>query len=480
MPHLRALAFIPVMIALAATPAFAQDDAKLDACEAAPTHACVLDLMWDQMPKVGRDYQAETKRAFIDAALLTGDQALIDLYMQRTEWKNASALDSSYIAVARTKGDRATIVAYGDKAISGLSFDWYQLSAIAQGLAEVGEIAKARKVADMLPHGPDDSLTTLGLHTHALEVIAFHNPAPATFRGWADRLANDNGWWEQADIDWLAAAAARAGDLNVFPPELQARYRADGWKYLRALARLAPEMTASGPPGAQLFRSYVDGWADPRNEQIAEFVLAIAMRAHSDSRAAMLAAFDARLPAPTGHIARMRAMANDPTAVLGMNDRGLLGMLGGSFAQMQAARALGRHTREEFLAKARAGEDEFSLSRPATLRAALAMAPDHAYALAIAELMTELGEPRTIDGYDYAQFAAEWAMETCEGDVFWLAESRLARPDDLETTMWGARFDRDPVLVARYLSIEDRISSQMSSALRGYQEIIARGYCGAG
>ena len=46
--------------------------------------------------------------------------------------------------------------------------------------------------------------------------------------------------------------------------------------------------------------------------------------------------------------------------------------------------------------------------------------------------------------------------------------------------MWGARFDRDPVIVARYLAIEDRISSEMSSALRGYQEIIARGYCKAG
>ena len=73
MRHLRALAMLSVVTALSAATAVAQDDAKFDACEKAPSHACVLDLLWDQMPKVGRDYQAETKRAVIDAALLTGD-----------------------------------------------------------------------------------------------------------------------------------------------------------------------------------------------------------------------------------------------------------------------------------------------------------------------------------------------------------------------------------------------------------------------
>lgn len=476
----RAVGVASALAAFVAGSATAQDEAKFEACKAALTHACVLDLMWDQMPKVDRDYQAETKRAFIDAALLTGDETLIELYKERTGWKTDDALDSSYISVARAREDRATLVAYGEKALSGLSFDWYQLAAIARGLAEVGDIDMARKVAELLPHGPDDPLTPAEQYRTTLEVIAYHDPTPVTFISWADRLANDNGWWEQADIDWLEVAAARAGNVNAFPAELQERYRADGWKYLRALARLAPEMTASGPPAAQLFRGYVDGWADPRNEQIAEFVLAIAMRAHPESRAAMLAAFDARLPSPTGHIARMRALANDPTAALGRNDRGLLGMLGGSYAQVQAARALGIYRREEFLAKARAGEDEFSLSRPATLRAALDMAPDHAYALAIGELMAELGEPRTIDGYDYAQYATEWAMQTCEADLFKLAESRLARRDFLDTKMWIARFNRSPLSIVRYLTIDDRISSEMSSALRGYEQIILRGYCKGG
>ncbi len=479
MRHLPTLGLVSMLVALAA-PAAAQSEAKLDACEAAPSHACVLDLMWDQMPKVGRDYQAETKRAFIDAALLTGDQSLVDLYLERTEWRNPDALTASYIALARSKGDRAALIDHAGKALSGLRYDWYQLSALANGLAETGEIEMARKVADLIPHGDDDSVTSLNLHRNALEQIAFNDPAPVMPRGWADKLANDNAWWEEADIAWLKEAAARAGDVSTFPQELQQRYRADGWKYLRALVRLAPEMTASGPPGAQLFRSYVDGWADPRNDAIAELVLAIAMRAHPDARAAMLAAFDARQPAPTGRIARLRALANDPAAVLGLPDKGVLGMVGGSFEQSQAARALGAYTREEFLAKARAGEDMFSMARPAVLRAALGLAPDESYALAIAQLMAELGEPRTIDGYDYAQYATEWAMQTCQADLFKVAESRLARRDGHDTMMWGARFDRDPVLVVRYLAIEERISSHIGDALRGYQQIITRGYCPAG
>ncbi len=480
MRHLRALAIASVACALGAAPAAAQDNAKLEACQKAPTHACVLDLLWDQMPKVGRDYQSETKLAFIDAALLTGDKALIDLYMQRTEWRNPDALKSSYISIARQKGDRATLVEHADKAISGLRYDWYQLSAIANGLAEVGEIDRARKVAELIPHGDDDSVTSLNLHRSALEQIAFHDPTPITFSGWADRLATDNAWWEEPDIGWLKDAAARAGDVSTFPQELQQRYRADGWKYLRALARLAPEMTASGEVGAQLFRNYVEGWADPRNEEIAEFVIAIAMRAHPDARAAMLAAFDARQPAPPGRIARLRALANDPAAVLAPADKGLLGLVGGSYDQSQAARALGTYSREDFIANARAGEGFFSLSRPAVLRAALQQAEDKSFARDIATLMAELGEPRTIDGYDYAQYATEWAMNNCEADLFTLAESRLARRDGLDTMMWGARFDRDPVSIVEYASFDDRISSAIADTLAGYQVIIAKGYCSAG
>lgn len=480
MRHLRALAMLSVAVTLGVAPAAAQDAGKLEACQEASTHACVLDLLWDHMSKVGRDYQAETKRAFIDAALLTGDRTLIDLYMQRTEWRNADALNSSYISVARQKGDGATLVEHADKAISGLRYDWYQLSAIANGLAEVGEIDRARRVADLIPHGDEDSVTSLNLHRGALEQIAFHDPAPVTFAGWADRIATDNAWWEEPDIGWFKDAATRAGDVSVFSQELQQRYRADGWKYLRALVRLAPVMTASGEAGAQLFRSYVEGWADPRNDEIAEFVIAIAMRAHPDARATMLAAFDARQPAPTGRIARLRALANNPTTVLGPADKGLLGLVSGPYDQSQAARALGTYSREEFLANARAGEGLFTLSRPAVLRAALQQAEDKAVARDIAALMAELGEPRTIDGYDFAQYATEWAMSTCDADLFRLAESRLARRDNLDTMMWGARFDRDPVSIVEYASFDDRISSAIADALAGYQVIIAKGYCSAG
>lgn len=480
MRHLRALGMLSVAGALGVAPAIAQDTAKLEACQKAPTHACVLGLLWDQMPKVGRDYQAETKLAFIDAALLTGDQALVDLYLQRTEWRNPDALNASYISLARQKGDRATLVEHADKAISGLRYDWYQLSAIANGLAEVGEMDRARKVADLIPHGDDDSVTSLNLHRSAIEQIAFRDPTPVTFAGWADRLATDNAWWEEPDITWLKDAAARAGDVSNFPQELQQRYRADGWKYLRALARLAPEMTASGEASAQLFRSYVEGWADPRNNEIAEFVIAIAMRAHPDARAAVLAAFDARQAAPSGRIARLRALANDPATVLGPVDKGLLGLVSGPYDQSQAARALGTYSREEFLANARAGEGLFSLSRPAVLRAALQQAEDKVFARDIARLMAELGEPRTIDGYDYAQYATEWAINHCEADLFRLAESRLGRRDGLDTMMWGARFDRDPVSVVEYVSMDDRISSEIADALTGYQVIIAKGYCTAG
>lgn len=462
----------------AMAPALA-DEAKLEACRKTPTHACVLDLLWDEMPRVGRDYQAETKRAFIDAALLTGDKALIDLYMERTEWRNADALNSSYIGVARQKGDRDTLVEHGDKAIRGLRYDWYQLSTIANGLAEVGEIEKARKVADLIPHGPDDSVTTLNLHTFAQEVIGFHDPAPVSLANWADRIATDDGWFEEADQAWLKSAAARAGDLSAFPQELQERYRADGWKYLRAIARLAPQMTASGDAAAPLFRAYVEGWADPRNDSIAELVLVIAARAHPGVRAAMLAAFDARQPMPPPRIARIRNAVETPDAPLIASDRGLLGLTGGSFEQRMAARALATHARKEFLEAARAGEGDFSLSGPRVLRAALEQAPDPVFALDIAKLMAELGEPRTIDGYDYARYATEWAMNNCERDLFKLAESRLARPDSLDTMIWNARFDRDPVSIVEFVSFDDRITSEISSLLGGYQAIIAKGYCPA-
>ena len=94
--------------------------------------------------------------------------------------------------------------------------------------------------------------------------------------------------------------------------------------------------------------------------------------------------------------------------------------------------------------------------------------------------MVELGEPRTIDGYDYAQYATEWAMETCKADLFKRAESHLARRDDLDTMMWRARFSGDPVAIIRYVIADDRITSEISSALSGYEPIILNGYCPAG
>jgi hypothetical protein len=260
MRHLQALAMLSVVTALSAATAVAQDDAKFDACEKAPSHDCVLDLLWDQMPKVGRDYQAETKRAFIDAALLTGDRVLIDLYMERTGWRGPDLLNASYISIARRKGDRATLVQHGDEAIRGLRYDWYQLSDLARGLAEVGEIDKARKVADLIPHGDDDSVTALNLHTTVLEVIAFHDATPITLRQWADGIAVGDGWWTDEDLVWLKSAATRTSDLNAFSAELQARYREDGWRYLRALVRLAPQMTTS-PDAVRIFSAHVESWA---------------------------------------------------------------------------------------------------------------------------------------------------------------------------------------------------------------------------
>lgn len=477
MRHLRALAALSVVVALSAGPASTQNDARFDGCEKAPTHACVLDLLWDQMPRVGRDYQAETRRAFIDAALLTGDKALIDLYMERTGWSGPDALNSSHISVARQKSDRATLVRFGDEAIRGLRFDWYQLSDIARGLAEVGEIEKARMVADLIPHGDDDSVTTLNLHTNVLEVISFHDATPITLRQWADKAAGDD-WWEEADRDWLNSAATRTTDLNAFSFELQERYRADGWKYLRALVRLAPQMSAS-PDAPRIFSAHVQGWADPTNDAIAELVLAMATRVTPEVRVAMLAVFDQRQPTPPLRIARIRNAVNEPDTPLVASDRALLGLAGGTYEQKMAARALATLPRQEFIEAARAGEGDFSLSRPRVLQAALAQAPDPAFARDIALLMAELGEPRTIDGYDYAQYATEWAMNACDADLFKLAESRLARRDSLDTTMWHARFDRDPVSIVRFVSFDDRISSEVAYALKGYEPIIAKGYCTA-
>jgi hypothetical protein len=478
MRHLRALAVLSVLAALGPAPALAQDDAKFDACEKAPTHACVLDLLWDQMPRVGRDYEAETKRAFIDAALLTGDKALIDLYLERTGWRGPDALNSSYISVARQKGDRATLVKHGDEAIRGLRYDWYQLSDIARGLAEVGEIEKARKVADLIPHGDDDSVTTLNLHTNVLEVISFHDATPITLRQWADRIAVGDGWWTDENLAWLKAAVTRTSDLNAFSAELQARYREDGWRYLRALVRLAPQMTAS-PDADRIFSAHVESWADPRNDDIAEVVLAIAARSSEDVRAAILQAFDTRQPSPPPGVARIRALMANLDAPMANADKAALGLIGGSYEQKRAARLLATLSPKDFITQARAGEDDFSLSRPAVLRAALAQTDDKAFARDIALLMAELGEPRTIDGYDYAQYATEWARDACDADVFNLAESRLARRDFMDTMMWRARFDGDPVSIVRFVSFDDRISSEVSYALRGYEAIIAKGYCTA-
>jgi hypothetical protein len=477
MRHLRALAAISVVAALGATPAVAQDKAKFDACKKAPTHACVLDLLWDQMPKVGPDYQAETKRAFIDAALLTGDKTLIDLYIERTGWSGPDALNSSYISVARQKGDRATLVKHGDEAIRGLRYDWYQLSDIARGLAEVGEIEKARKVADLIPHGDEDSVTTLNLHTNVLEVISFHDATPITLRQWAEAAGGDE-WWDEADLGWLKAAATRTADLNAFSIELQERYRADGWKYLRALVRLAPQMAAS-PDAPRIFSSHLQGWADPTNDAIAELVLAIATRVTPEVRAAMMAVFDERQPTPPLRVARIRKALGEPDAPLTASDRGLLGLTGGTYEQRIAARALAHLPRKEFIEAARAGKNDFSLSGPRVLRAALDQAPDPAFARDIAVLMAELGEPRTIDGYDYAQYATEWAMDVCDADLFQLAESRLARRDSFDTMMWQARFNGDTVSIVRFVSFDDRISTAVAYALRGYEAIIAKGYCTA-
>ncbi|MEZ6028792.1 MAG: hypothetical protein R3C46_03480 [Hyphomonadaceae bacterium] len=476
---MKRLSALAVTLAFMGAPPAFSDEAKREACAAAPTHACVLDLLWDEMVRVPRDYLAETKRAFIDAVLLTDDKALIDLYMQRTEWRNADALNSSRISIARRKGDSATLIEHADKAIRGLRYDWYQLYDIATGLAESGELERARKVADLIPHGGDDSVTPLNLYQRAQDVIAFNDRAPITFAGWADKIAEGDGWWGEEDITWLKSAAARAGDLSSFPQELQDRYRADGWKYLRALARLAPEMTVSGEAGANLFRSYVESWADPRKDEIAELILAIAMRAGPDARTAMLAAFDARQPSPSGRIARMRVLADDPDTLLSTSDRGMLGLVHGPFEQAQAARALGTYSHAEFIEKARAGEGLFNLSRPAVLRAALQQTDDAAFALEIATLMAELGEPRTSDGYDYARHATEWALDHCQAELFTLAESRLARRDSLDTMMRSARFTHDPVSIVQYIAYDDRISTDVAYALRGYQAIIENGYCPA-
>jgi hypothetical protein len=480
MKPLRAVIAVLALAGSTATPSFA-DDAKADACEAAPTHACVLDLMWDHMPRVTRNFQAETKRAFLDAAFLSGDQALIDEYLRRTEWANTAAIDDIRIGIARRTGDHALLVHHADRVISGVTYDWYTVRNLAVGLAEAGDIDRARKLADLIPHGPDDSVTWLNLRTHALEVISFNDPRPVSLRTWADRSATDPAWWEDADQAWLKAATARAGNLDTFQPELQARYRADGWKYLRAIAYLAPQMTASGNEQAvTLFRSYIEDWADPRNDNIADFVLMIAARVHPDVRAAMLAAFDARQPSPPPRIARIRALAIDPDAPLDAAGKGLLGLTGGSYEQQRAAEAFATLSREQFLLQAKSGEGPFSLSRPAVLRAALSQAPDDGYALAIAQLMAELGIPRTIDGYDYAQYATEWALKTCNAALYKTAESRLARSDTPDVMMQGARFDRNPVDIVRFVTYGDGpINSSIASALRGYETIIADGYCPA-
>lgn len=68
-------------------------------------------------------------------------------------------------------------------------------------------------------------------------------------------------------------------------------------------------------------------------------------------------------------------------------------------------------------------------------------------------------------------------MNACDADLFKLAESRLARRDFMNTMMWHARFDGDPVSIVRYVAMDDRISSAVAYALRGYEAIIAKGYC---
>lgn len=467
--------------AVLAAPVQAQDDAKQEACEANPTHACVLDLLWSATPRVARDYQAETNRAFIDAAMLTGDKALIDLYLQRTGYRNTGQLVSTEIRIARARKDKAALIAFADKAESGAGYDWYQLHAIAGGLAEQGELARARKVADRIEHGPDDSVTAMNLHRSALDVISFHDNTPVTFRTWADRGAEDVAWWEDADLAFLQALApraARASELDAVMREIDARFKQDGWKYLRALARLAPQLASHGQASRDMFRGFVETWADPANEKIAELDLMIAARAHPDIRVAMLTAFDARLPSPSGRITRMRALAGDPALTLEPRDKGFLGLVGGTYEQRQAAIALATLSPEQFLADARTGESYFSLSRPAVLRAALDQTPDKAFALSIATLMAELGQPRTIDGYDYAQYATDWARETCHADLYNIASSRLARTGEPEEFMWNARFDHNPAQATLFLTLGDsRITTGIARQLGAYEDIILNGYC---
>lgn len=473
-----------VALAMLAAPVQAQDDARQEACEANPTHACVLDLLWSATSRVARDYQAETNRAFVDAAMLTGDKALIDLYLQRTGYQNRDALVSTDIGIARARKDKAALIAFAGKAESGARFDWYQLHAIASGLAEQGEIARARKIADRIEHGPDDSVTAMNLHRSALDAISYHDNTPVTFRTWADRGAEDVAWWDEADLAFLKALAPRAGkasELDAVLREIDTRFKQDGWKYLRALARLAPQLTSHGDASLGVFRGFVETWADPNNEKIAEFDLMIAARAHPDVRIAMLMAFDARLPSPSDRIARMRALAGDPALTLELRDKAILGLVGGTYEQQQAAIALAMLSPDAFLAKARAGEGYFSLSRPAVLRAALSQTQDKAFALSIGNLMAELGQARTIDGYDYAQYATDWARETCHADLYALASSRLARTGEPEEFMWNARFDHNPAHATLFVTLGDsRITTGIARQLDAYKEIILNGYCPKG
>lgn len=466
----------------------AEMEAKLDACAAAPSHACVFDLLWDHVHHVGRDFRATALAAFVETAVLTGDEALIDEYTRRTEWRNRNAMEGFRIKAAAKLKDRAALVSHADRATAGARYDWYDLRALAGGLARIGERERALLVAERIPHGPNDNVTAQNLYRGAQNEIAFHAPAPVSLRMWADRVPADR-WWKEDDLAFfreaatkLTALGAGAAELGEVATALRARAGRDGWLYMRALARLAPEMTASDrAAAAELFGGYVRSWADPNNDDIAEFVLVIAARSQKEAREAMLAAFDARRPSPSARLARIRALAEEPDAALPAADVAFLQMAGGTLEQVRAATARASLTREELLAAARAGEGAFSEVRPEVLHAALHQADDPAYATAIATLMVELAEgARSGDSRKLAQSVAEWARDTCQADIFRRAERRLARPDDPPVDMWRARLNGDPVSPIRLLADEpDRLSNLLPDILRAYEPIILNGVCPA-
>ncbi len=464
-----------------------------EACATAPNPQCVLDVIWARTDELDRTYAHETLAGFLEVAVDLADPVLLDAWLERTgiEARSETAV-SARLRLAANAGDNDTVRAIADGP-AGADRSPELTATLALALDAVGEHERARVIAARLVAPESPSRKARRVHEELIEALG---PRPKTLADWAGDMADGNAAWDAATRaalqDWaaqfrMAAAAAPAPSVAYdIRAEVHGRFRSNGYDYMRALAFLAPDLGDGLGEGFAMdwLEPLMDGPATVSNPLIAEYWMIIAARLPERPRAALLAAFDRRLPRPEGKVAALRALAGDPQAPASGAGLAAIGGIGGGFAERKAAAALAELEPAAFLAAAQAGAaPHFNIGRAEALAAAAGQVADPAFRADIMRVMIALAEAGegSFERDTLAREGGALARELCDADARRRAEALVRGTPATLKAMRDVRFGgtmADALMTV--LRSPDAPDAVISGALQGYREGLAQPECAPG